>query len=100
MSRDYVCRHDHACVMFYQARLHRQAHYNYTPALYTNIQSIPHRLKYDLPHINDTPAIVVEKIHTHRLQRFKTYAKHFLIQKYTDTCEIPKHVFMSPMIPS
>ena len=47
-------------------------------------------LKYNLPHIiNDTPEIVVEKIYTHSLRGFTTYAKQFLIQKYTDTCEIP-----------
>ena len=46
-------------------------------------------LKYNLSHIiNDTPAIVVEKIHTHSLRGFATYAKQFLIQKYTDTCAI------------
>ena len=46
-------------------------------------------LKYNLPHIiNDTPAIVVEKIHTHSLRCFTTYAKQFIIQKYTDTCAI------------
>ena len=47
-------------------------------------------LKYNLPHIiNDTPEIVVEKIYTHSLRGFTTYAKQFLIQKYTDTCAIP-----------
>ena len=46
-------------------------------------------LKYNLPHIiNATPAIVVEKIQTHSLRGFTTYAKQFLIQKYTDTCTI------------
>ena len=46
-------------------------------------------LKYNLSHIiNDTPAIVVEKIHTPSLRGFATYAKQFLIQKYTDTCAI------------
>ena len=36
------------------------------------------------------PAIVVEKIQTHTgsLRGFTTYAKQFLIQKYTDTCAI------------
>ena len=39
-------------------------------------------LKYNLPHIiiNDIPAIVVEKIYTHSLRGFTTYAKQFLIQ--------------------
>ena len=47
-------------------------------------------LKYNLPHIiNGTPEIVVEKIYTHSLRGFTTYAKQFLIQKYTDTCAIP-----------
>ena len=47
-------------------------------------------LKYNLPHIiNDTPEIVVEKIYTHSLRGLTTYAKQFLIQKYTDTCAIP-----------
>ena len=46
-------------------------------------------LKYNLPYsINATPAIVVEKIQTHNLLGFTTYAKQFLIQKYTDTCTI------------
>ena len=46
-------------------------------------------MKYNLPHIiNDTPVIVVEKIHTHSLRGFTSYAKQFLIQKYTDTCAI------------
>ena len=46
-------------------------------------------MKYNLPHINnDTPAIVVEKIHTHSLRGFTTYAKQFLIQKYTDTVHV------------
>ena len=41
------------------------------------------------PHsINATPAIVVEKIQTHSLRGFTTYAKQFLMQKYTDTCAI------------
>ena len=40
-------------------------------------------LKYNLSHIiNDTPAIVVEKIHTHSLRGFATYAKQFLIVLY------------------
>ena len=46
-------------------------------------------LKYNLPHsISATPAIVVEKIQTHSLRGFTTYAKQFLKQKYTDTCTI------------
>ena len=46
-------------------------------------------LKYNLPHIiNATPAIAVEKIQTHSLRGFTTYAKQILIQKYTDTCTI------------
>ena len=47
-------------------------------------------LKYNLPHsiINATPAIVVEKIQTHSLRGYTTYAKQFLIKKYTDTCAI------------
>ncbi len=46
-------------------------------------------LKYNLRHhIKATPAIVVEKIQTHSLRGFTTYAKQFLIQKYTDTCTI------------
>ena len=46
-------------------------------------------LNYNLPHsINAIPTIVVEKIQTHSLRGFTTYAKQFLIQKYTDTCTI------------
>ena len=48
-------------------------------------------LKYNLPHsinAHSINAIVVEKIQTHSLRGFTTYAKQFHIQKYTDTCAI------------
>ena len=49
----------------------------------------PKCLKYNLTHsINATPAIVVENIQTNSLRGFTTYAKQFLIEKYTDTCTI------------
>ena len=61
---------------------------NSTP-LELNTNSQKKCLKYNLPHsVNATPAIVVEKIQTHSLRGFTTYAKQFLIQKYTDTCAI------------
>ncbi len=46
-------------------------------------------LRFDLPHIiNNTPNIILDKIHTHSLQGFSLYIKHYLLQSYQDVCII------------
>ena len=44
-------------------------------------------LKYNLPHvINNMPYLVIDKIVTHSLKGFSSYAKNYMLQKYNDTC--------------
>ena len=44
-------------------------------------------LKYNLPHvINNIPDLVIDKIVTHSLKGFSSYAKNYMLQKYNDTC--------------
>ena len=44
-------------------------------------------LKYNLPHvINNIPDLVIEKIVTHSLKGFSSYANNYMLQKYNDTC--------------
>ena len=39
-------------------------------------------LKYNLPHvINNIPDLVIDKIVTHSLKGFSSYAKHYILQK-------------------
>jgi hypothetical protein len=38
--------------------------------------------------INNTPLLILNKIHTHSLHGFTNYAKNVLIQNYTETCYI------------
>ena len=46
-------------------------------------------LKYNLPHvINNIPDLVIDKIVTHSLKGFSSYAKNYMLQKYNDTCTL------------
>ena len=46
-------------------------------------------LKYNLPHvINNIPVLVIDKIVTHSLKGFSSYAKNYMLQKYNDTCTL------------
>ncbi len=43
-------------------------------------------IRYNLPKIiNNTPAIILEKIHTHSLNGFASYIKHTFLQSYQET---------------
>ena len=58
---------------------------NYTlTELNMNLQTF---LKCNLPHvINNIPDLVIDKIVTHSLKGFSSYAKNYMLQKYNDTC--------------
>ena len=46
-------------------------------------------LRYDLPRIiNNTPNIILDKVHTHSLQGFSWYIKQYIIQNYQEECFI------------
>ena len=46
-------------------------------------------LRFDLPKvINNTPTIILDKIHTHSLKGFSCYIKNYFIQNYDEICRI------------
>ena len=46
-------------------------------------------LRHNLPNtLNNTPALVIEKIITHSLSGFANYTKHQYIQNYQTSCNI------------
>ena len=54
-----------------------------------NIVSASYILRNSTPKIiNETPSVILEKITTHSIQDFMSYAKYYYINNYSDVCSI------------
>ena len=46
-------------------------------------------IRFDVPHVvNNTPSIILDKVHTHSLSGFSLYVKNYILDSYQDTCNI------------
>ena len=68
----------------YNTRQHRQIHQPTAKHEYAK-----KCIRFDIPKlINNTPAIILDKVWTHSLQGFSWYIKQYILDKYENTCTI------------
>ena len=93
----YKYRHQNLPVYFLNWQITPNTHiHNYNTRRTTELHTYRTKhefakkiLKYNLPHvINNIPDLVIDKIVTHSLKSFSSYAKNYMLQKYNDTCTL------------
>ena len=46
-------------------------------------------LRFNIAHeINNTPALIIDKIHSHSLQGFSSYVKNLFMSLYSSSCNV------------